>query len=105
MTMLDKALAHFEAGRVVPVEVPEWEAVVHVRKLSIAEEWDLDEEKSAARRIAKTVTRCALDEDGKPLFESKLDTWLKLEKQVDPDVLLRITRAARGRSQEAAKNG
>ena len=103
--VLDKALAHFEGDRIVAVDVPEWETTVHVRKLSLRQEWKLDEEKNASRRIAKTVIQSAFDAKGNPLFTDDVDTLAKLEGSVDPDVLLRITRAARGRSQEAAKNG
>lgn len=102
--VLGKAVAHFEADRTVPVEVPEWGTTVHVRKLSLRQEWKLDEEKNASRRVARTVIVSAMDEKGEPLFPDNVDTLAKLEGAVCPDLLLRIARAARGRTVEQAKN-
>jgi len=94
--LIDQAVAHFSSREIRSMNVPEWEATVYAKNMSL----------DAKSRLAKRadgdtydylVYACILgltDEQGEPVFT--LEDKVKLKKSVDPDIVIRLGNFALG---------
>ena len=103
--LLDKITSRFDANRIVPLEMPEWEETIYVRKLSIAEEFRLNSETNHARHAARIAIQCVVDEKGNQRFTDDVETLAALQSKTTLAEMNRIASVARGATKEQAKNG
>ena len=94
--LIDQAVAHFSSREIRSMNVPEWEATVYAKNMSL----------DAKSRLAKRadgdtydylVYACILgltDEQGEAVFT--LEDKVKLKKSVDPDIVIRLGNFALG---------
>lgn len=97
MSVLERALGHFEARPRFEVDCPEWGAVVFFKVPNLATFAKVQADaKNAVEMTARLVARCAEHEDGKRMF-GDLD-YKDLMTRTDPAVVRRIADAIMARS-------
>lgn len=96
MSILDRAIAHFDKQGVIEIIVPEWEdesgqpTIIYSKPLTLSENRTLLKfaDNDNAEFVARLVIMKALDADGNKMFD--ISDKLHLMNRVDPAVLSRI---------------
>lgn len=90
MSILDKAVEHFENQSVIEIEVPEWDAVIYSTPFTLAEQRKLYKfaQNDDIEFLARAVIMKATDKEGEKIFD--LSDKQKMMNKVDPKILSRI---------------
>lgn len=109
MSILDRAVAHYEDLPVHSLEIPEWDATVYWRELTTGDRAKLLRQIKASGNDGEINARLlilkATDEQGKPLFT--LGDLKRLRDNVSAIVVDRIAQAILGEAvspEDAIKN-
>lgn len=90
MSVLDKAIEHFETFGTKQIEVPEWECVIYSTPFTLAEKKKLLKfaREDDIEFLARALILKALDEKGDLMFD--LSDKPTLMHKVDPNVISRV---------------
>lgn len=90
MSILDNAVAHFDAIGTREIEIPEWESTIYVTPFTLKEKRTLMKVAKGddVEFLVRTLILKAKDKKGKAVFE--LDDKHKMASQVHPAVLERV---------------
>jgi hypothetical protein len=90
MSVLDKAVEHFETFGVRQIEVEEWDTTIYCTPFTLAEKKKLLKfaREDDIEFLARTLMLKALDKNGEALFD--LSDKPKLMHKVDPTIITRI---------------
>lgn len=102
MSILGKAVAHFESLKNGEINVPEWDVDIFWKPLSLHAESkiyaadDAGVTPSAEILWTRALIQCALDKDGAPAFDEMKEDQLR--HAVDSRILKRVAQAILGGS-------
>jgi hypothetical protein len=95
MSILDKAVSHFDGLQNRSLEVPEWGVTVYFDMPTLKQRMSWSK-MSEARAQATVLIKCLKDETGQPVFEDTPDTMAALQTKVDPRITARLVGAVLG---------
>lgn len=90
MSILDKAVEHFDSKETIEIDVPEWETVIYATPFTLAEQRKLYKfaKDDDMEFLVRAIILKAMDKDGEKIFD--LSDKQKMMNRVDPKVLSRI---------------
>jgi len=90
MSVLDKAIEHFDNKETIEIDVPEWETVIYATPFTLAEQKRLFKfaKDDDLEFLVRTIIMKAMDKSGEKIFD--LSDKQKMMNKVDPKVLTRI---------------
>lgn len=90
MSILDNAVAHFDAIGTREIEIPEWDTTLYVTPFTLAEKKALLKASKGddVEFMTRTLILKAKDKEGEPVFQ--LDDKHKMMHKVHPAVLERV---------------
>lgn len=96
MSILDRAVAHFDKQEIIEVEVPEWPdesgnpTVLYAKPMTLHDQKILSKfaKDSDLEFFVRTIIMKAMDRDGNKVFD--IADKITLMNRVDPTVILRI---------------
>lgn len=90
MSVIQAAMAHFKSKEIRSLPVPEWDATVYAKPLTMKQKgsWLARAKGSNTEYLLYAVIFGASGKDGKPLFS--LDDLESMRNEVDADVVSRV---------------
>lgn len=96
MSVLDKAITHYQSLDRYEIVVDEWETTIYASKMTVGETSQIQKRATKDGKLNEMlmviyaiIVKCE-DKDGEKIFDMTQDTINKLMNQVDRDILLNI---------------
>jgi hypothetical protein len=90
MKLIDSAVAHYSSQAVRSIEIPEWDAVLYAKNLTLDDKakWLARSNSDTTDFMVYAVIFGIIDKEGEMVFS--LEDKVKLRKSVDPEIVQRL---------------
>lgn len=90
MSLIDKAVQHFSSKGLRKIEIPEWEAELYAKNLTLEDraKWLTRADGDTTDYMVYAIIFGLIDKDGNQVFDVGDKT--KLRRNVDPDIVTRL---------------
>jgi hypothetical protein len=90
MSLIDKAVQHFSSKGLRKIEIPEWEAELYAKNLTLEDraKWLTRADGDTTDYMVYAIIFGLIDKDGNQVFD--VGDKIKLRRNVDPDIVTRL---------------
>lgn len=90
MSLIDKAVQHFSSKGLRKIEIPEWDAELYAKNLTLEDraKWLTRADGDTTDFMVYAIIFGLIDKDGNQVFD--VGDKIKLRRNVDPDIVTRL---------------
>jgi hypothetical protein len=90
MSLIDKAVQHFSSKGLRKIEIPEWDAELYAKNLTLEDraKWLTRADGDTTDYMVYAIIFGLIDKDGNQVFD--VGDKIKLRRNVDPDIVTRL---------------